>query len=224
MEIAPSWPLSLRVPLKYCFHTSCVCKIAMASTLQYLTMHLFRLIGVLDYATQVYSPKTNWYAIWACGIYLWYKHGWFYLSRLFPQKLIIFYSLDNAYIIQMHIISKIHLIHVKCGAIQSHVLGGFQIHIMFAHILGMCFSAHYKCVIVNVLYILRIFSLIFLFYSKNKQCRMVCRNRNMIFYIGSKMNSCLCFATTPWHHLQLKALSYYVLTSCSSNAVLCIPS
>ena len=48
-------------------------------------------------------------------------------------------SLENVIIFQMHIVWSDYLIHVKCGPMQSHVLGGFRIYDPLARAFEMCF-------------------------------------------------------------------------------------
>lgn len=51
----------------------------------------------------------------------------------------------------MHTALSDYLMHAKCGPIKSHMLGGFQIHDLFAHALWMCPITCYKCVVAIIL-------------------------------------------------------------------------
>lgn len=64
------------------------------------------------------------------------SHKWFHDDESH------FDGFHNIIIIQMHIVWSDYLICVECGCMQSHVLGGPQIHNPFAYVPEMCPNTH----------------------------------------------------------------------------------
>ena len=154
-------------------------------------------IALLNRSTQGCSPKANM----TCNLGMWstsFTQIWLTLALtiIFMMINLIPVTLKTLSLSKYTLREAITLYTSNATLREGMWLVASKSMIPLAHVLGICFIMHYKCVIFIMLYNLHIFALfVLIFVSKT---RNVTRNRNMTLRLGVKMSCLLCFIEILW--------------------------